>query len=204
METEVLKQNDLTTRGLVDGLLGLLANRVLSEDNAAAQELLELRDNGLQTVLGVDLAVGTAEVGHEDDGLGAILDGVLDGGEGTDDTLVVGDVLVGVEGDVEVDLASIVSIDSSLDVISSGKRTRMRTRLSLRSTSVMATLLLRDMMNYGCQYWVKWKQKCVYIPFEWDKCRRKKRRGIRQELIPRRVLAVNLIETTSVQRRGPL
>lgn len=105
VETEVLKQNDLTTGGLVDGLLGLLANGVLSEDNAAAQELLELRDNGLQTVLGVDLAVRTAEVGHEDDGLGAILDGVFDGGEGTDDTLVVGDLLVGVEGDVEVDLA---------------------------------------------------------------------------------------------------
>jgi hypothetical protein len=43
-------------------------------------------------------------VGHEDDGLGAVLEGILDGGEGTDDALVVGDVLVGVERDVEVDL----------------------------------------------------------------------------------------------------
>jgi len=149
VETEVLKQDDLTTGGLVDSLLGFLANRVLSEDNAAAQELLELRDNGLQTVLGIDLAIRTAEMGHEDDGLGAILDGVLDGGEGTDDTLVVGDFLVGVEGDVEVDLASIVSNDPSLRILSGEKHTRMRTRLSLRSTSVMATLLLRDMMNYS-------------------------------------------------------
>jgi hypothetical protein len=43
-------------------------------------------------------------VGHEDDGLGAIVDGVLDGRDGADDALGVGDLLVGVERDVEVDL----------------------------------------------------------------------------------------------------
>jgi len=43
-------------------------------------------------------------VGHEDDSLGSILNGILDGRQSTDDTLVVGDVLVGIEGDVEVDL----------------------------------------------------------------------------------------------------
>jgi len=43
-------------------------------------------------------------MGHEDHGLGAMVDGVLDGWDGTDDTLGVGDLLVGVEGDVEVDL----------------------------------------------------------------------------------------------------
>lgn len=41
---------------------------------------------------------------HEDDGLGAVLDGILDGGQRADDALVVGDVLVAVERDVEVDL----------------------------------------------------------------------------------------------------
>ena len=106
VETQVLKENDLTTRGLVDSLLNLLANAVLSEDNATTQELLQLRNDGLQTVLGVGLAVRTTEVGHEDNGLGAIVDSVLDGGKGTDDTLVVGDVLVCVEGDVEVNLRS--------------------------------------------------------------------------------------------------
>jgi hypothetical protein len=35
---------------------------------------------------------------------------MLDGGDGTDDALVVGDVLVGVEGDVEVDLEEILSM----------------------------------------------------------------------------------------------
>jgi hypothetical protein len=47
-------------------------------------------------------------MGHQDDGLGAILEGVLDGGEGTDNSLVVGDVLVGVERDVEVDLRGVL------------------------------------------------------------------------------------------------
>jgi len=41
---------------------------------------------------------------HEDDGLGAIVDSVLDCGKSADYALVVGDVLVGVERDVEVDL----------------------------------------------------------------------------------------------------
>jgi len=41
---------------------------------------------------------------HENDGLGAIIDSVLDCGKGADNALVVGDVLVGVERDVKVDL----------------------------------------------------------------------------------------------------
>lgn len=49
-------------------------------------------------------------MGHEDDGFGAMIGGILDGGEGADDTLVVGDVLIGVQGDVEVDLETEVSL----------------------------------------------------------------------------------------------
>jgi len=41
---------------------------------------------------------------HKDDGLCAVVAGILDGGEGADDALVVGDLLVGIERDVEVDL----------------------------------------------------------------------------------------------------
>ena len=33
-----------------------------------------------------------------------MVDGILDGGDGTGDTLVVGDFLVGIKRDVEVDL----------------------------------------------------------------------------------------------------
>ena len=114
VETQVLKQDNLAASRLVDGLLDLLANAVVGEDDAPAQQLLKLGNDGLQAVLLVPLAIGTAKVGHQDDGLGAIVEGVLDGGEGTNDTLVVGDALVGVERDVEVDLVArqLLPIDS--------------------------------------------------------------------------------------------
>jgi hypothetical protein len=108
VEAQVLEKNDLAAGGLVDGLLDFLADAVLSEDDFAAEQLLELWDNRLQAVLGVGLAVGTAEVGHEDDSLGALFNGILDGGQSTDDTLGVGDggVVLLVEGDIEVNLAA--------------------------------------------------------------------------------------------------
>lgn len=106
METQVLKENNLATGGLVHGLLDILADTLLGEDDAPAKELLKLGDDGLQAVLGVLLAVGTTKVGHQDHRLGAVADGILDGGESTDNTLVVGDLLVLVERDVEVDLCA--------------------------------------------------------------------------------------------------
>jgi hypothetical protein len=108
VEAQVLEKNDLAAGRLVDGLLDFLADAVLSEDDIAAEQLLELWDNRLQAVLGVGLAVGTAEVGHEDDSLGALFNGILDGGQSTDDTLGVGDggVVLLVEGDIEVNLAA--------------------------------------------------------------------------------------------------
>jgi hypothetical protein len=104
VEAQVLEQHNLAVGGLVDDALNLGADAVGSEGHALAQLLLELGHDGLQRVLGVDLAVGAAEMGHEHHGLGTIVDGVLDGGDGADDALGVGDVLVAVERDVEVDL----------------------------------------------------------------------------------------------------
>jgi hypothetical protein len=43
---------------------------------------------------------------HEDHGFGAVVTRIFDGGKCADDALVVGDFLVAVEGDVEVDLES--------------------------------------------------------------------------------------------------
>lgn len=43
-------------------------------------------------------------MGHEDDGFGAMVAGVFDGGKGADNALIVCDVLIGVERNVEVDL----------------------------------------------------------------------------------------------------
>jgi hypothetical protein len=107
VETQVLEENDAAIGGAVDGLLDLGADTVVGEGNLLADKLLKLSNNGLQRVLLVDLAVRAAQVGHEDDGLGAIVDGVLDGRDSTGNALVVGDVLVSIEGDVEVDLDSV-------------------------------------------------------------------------------------------------
>ncbi len=49
------------------------------------------------------MPVWPAEVGHEDDGLGTAVEDVLDGGDGGDDALSVGDVAFFVLWDVEVD-----------------------------------------------------------------------------------------------------
>ena len=148
METQVLEQYDLATRGLVDNLLRLGADTLVGKDDALAKQLLQLGHNGLQAVLGGGLAVGTPQVGHEDDGFSALVNGIFDSGQGSDDPLVVGDVLFGVEGDVKVDLSIHVSIHMQLQ--SRRNHTRMRTRLSLRSTSVMDSLLDRDMADWFC------------------------------------------------------
>jgi hypothetical protein len=104
VEAQVLEENDLAVASAVHGLLDLLADAVLGESYALAEKLLELGNNRLEAVLLVGLSVGTAEVGHQDDSLGAVLGRILDRGQSTDNALVVCDVLVGVEGNVEVDL----------------------------------------------------------------------------------------------------
>jgi hypothetical protein len=103
METQILQQNHLAAVCLVDRFLDLLAHAVAREHHALPQQLLELRHDGLQAILLVGLAVRPAQVRHEDDGLGAMVDGVFDGRQRAHDALVVGDVLGGVEGHIEVD-----------------------------------------------------------------------------------------------------
>jgi hypothetical protein len=105
VKSQVLEQHDLAVARLGDNGLDLGAYTVRRELDALAQELLELGNDGLQGVLGVGGTVGTAEMRHEDHSLGTIVDGILDGRDGAGDTLVVGNVLVGIEGNVEVDLA---------------------------------------------------------------------------------------------------
>lgn len=104
VEAQVLQENDLAVLGVVDNLLDLWSDAVRSEGDAAAEKLLELWNDGLERELVVDLAIWAAQVGHQDNSLGAVVDGILDGWDGTGDTLCVGDVLLGVERDVEVDL----------------------------------------------------------------------------------------------------
>lgn len=104
MEAKVLQQHDAAALGLVDDGLDVRADAVRREGDGLAQELLEFGDDGLQAILGVGASVGATQVGHEHYGLGAIVDSVLDGGDGACDALVVGHLLVRVEGHIEVDL----------------------------------------------------------------------------------------------------
>jgi hypothetical protein len=106
VEAQVLQKDDLAVAGAVDGLLDLLADAVVGESHALAEELFELGNNRLEAVLLVGLSVRAAKVRHEDDSLGSVLGRILDCGESTGNALVVCDVLVGVEGHVEVDLGA--------------------------------------------------------------------------------------------------
>ena len=81
-------------------------------------------------------------MGHEDDGFGAMVNSVFDGRNSTDDALIVGDLLLGVLRDVEVDLKGLVGSDTEC----SDELTLMRTLLSLRSTSVIESLFERDIV----------------------------------------------------------
>ena len=94
VEAKVLKENDLSVLGTVHSIFDLLADAVVCEGHAPAEQLLELGNNRLETVLRVRLAIRTAEVGHKDDGLSSVFDGMLDGGESANNALVVGDPLV--------------------------------------------------------------------------------------------------------------
>jgi hypothetical protein len=109
VEAQVLQQHDGAAAGAVDGVLDSLADAVVHERDllraaAAAKQLFQLRHHGPQAVLVDALAVGPAQVRHEHHRLGAVLNGILDGGDGADDALIVGNALLRVERHVKVDL----------------------------------------------------------------------------------------------------
>lgn len=80
-----------------------------------------------------------------------MVDGIFDSWDGSGNTLGVGDFLVRVERDIEVDLEQdygcqkheSIKLKCS-DRILASKLTLIKTRLSLRSTSVIESLLERD------------------------------------------------------------
>jgi len=104
VEAKILQQDDLAIASLVNSVLHLLAYTVVGERYARAQKLLEFGNDRLEAVLCVWLAVWSAEMAHEDNSFGSVVASMFDRGESADDALVVGDLLVGVEWDVEVDL----------------------------------------------------------------------------------------------------
>lgn len=88
-------------------------------------------------------------MGHEDNSLGSVVNGIFDCWDGSGDALVVGDLLIRIEGDVEVDLfvGAYVSASSVAACSYPGDQlTLIKTLLSLSSTSVIDSLLERDIV----------------------------------------------------------
>ena len=104
MEAQVLEQDNASITDTVDRLLHFLAHAVIGEDDFLVEEFLELRNYGFKAVFRFHFTVRTAKVRHQNDSFGAMVDGVLDGVEGADNALVVGDLLLFVERDIKVDL----------------------------------------------------------------------------------------------------
>lgn len=102
VEPQVLQQDHLAVLCLGDLLLDLGADTVIEESDGLAEQLGELGLDGLERVLLDLLAVGSAEMGGQDHGLGSLIKSILDGGESGDDSLVVGDGGT-VQRNVEVD-----------------------------------------------------------------------------------------------------
>lgn len=107
METEVLQKEDLAVSGRGNGILNLLANTIIKEGNLLSEEPLELWDNRLEAEFWVYFAIWSSEMGHEDHCFGAVLDSIFDGWEGSDNPLRIGDLVVCIKRDVEIDLKDI-------------------------------------------------------------------------------------------------
>mmetsp|Transcript_21550 Transcript_21550/g.42796 ORF Transcript_21550/g.42796 Transcript_21550/m.42796 type:complete len:307 (-) Transcript_21550:36-956(-) len=102
VEAQILQKNDRSRGGISAGCFHLCTNTVGQEGHRLAQKLLKLLADNSQGHGGHLLAIGAAEMGHEDNGLGSAVKGMLDGGECSDNALGVGDRTTLVEGHVEV------------------------------------------------------------------------------------------------------
>ena len=105
LEAGVLQQEDLAGRegGGLGGGVG--THHVGGQDDVLAQQLAQAGGNRLQGQLGLDLALGLAHMGAGDDRR-ALLQQVLDGGQGGADALVVGDDAAAVLGHGHVEVAA--------------------------------------------------------------------------------------------------
>ncbi len=104
VEAQVFKQYNPAPTDSVDCFLDFLAHAIVREDDLFPKQFLQFGNNGFHAVLRVAFAIRAAQVGHEYDRFGSMFCGVLDGGQGADNTLIVGDVAFFVKGNIEVDL----------------------------------------------------------------------------------------------------
>lgn len=69
VEAKVLKQDYITVGSAIDLCFDLRADAVGQKSNGLSKKFCKLFRNRLERVLGIDLAIRTAEVRSEDDGL---------------------------------------------------------------------------------------------------------------------------------------
>jgi hypothetical protein len=103
MEAEVFEESDFAGLHVRASGLDFQADAVIEETDWATEEFGEFFGDGLKGVFGDALAIRAAEVAHENHA-GALIEGVLDGGQGGDDALGVRDRAGGfVLGNIEID-----------------------------------------------------------------------------------------------------
>ena len=103
VEADVLEEDDGALSWVLDGGISEWADNLWDEGDWLADELLKALSDWLEGGLWVDTAIWTAEVGDKDDSLSTLGENLVDGWEGSGDSLVVGDLAVLAEWDVEVD-----------------------------------------------------------------------------------------------------
>jgi len=102
VEPQVLQHDDVSGFHPVDGLPDLGPDHVFCQGHVLAEKPREPLGHGSQAHLFDSLAFWPAEVGDDDD-FCVFIQGKVDGGQNGTDSRVVGDVLVCIEGDVEVE-----------------------------------------------------------------------------------------------------
>ena len=90
-EAQVFHQHDLAGLQVGGHLLGIGAHHVGGHGNGDAQQLFQMLTGGAQRILGLPFALGTTQVGGQNDG-SVLVQQVADGGDGGDDAGVVQDL----------------------------------------------------------------------------------------------------------------
>jgi hypothetical protein len=86
-------------------------------------------------------------VGHQNHGFGSMINGIFDCWDSSGNALSVCNLLIGIEGDVEIDLSHSWLILAFWLILGTMEGlTLINTRLPLRSTSVIESLFERDMI----------------------------------------------------------
>jgi hypothetical protein len=74
-----------------DAFLNFRANTIIKEDDIALEEFLQFLSNGFERVFLRALTIWTAEMGHQGDCFGLVVDTVFDGRQSSDNALIVCD-----------------------------------------------------------------------------------------------------------------